>query len=236
MWKYYIPWFGNIKDPIWEKKYSDYQILSANIRQVDLEKIREFIKNKKDQLVQILQSKYKDTDWETVKIVLDKQNFSWFLRDIPITVKLLYNQIKDSKEKISLVWHSQWGFLVISLTLNYPDIVNKIESIHLLAPVISFEDVYWFHKNYNSWYLHPKWVIVREQFINSAKNNNQNDLLLNMLNLLKNKWFTWKIILSFALDDNVVCVEKYNINMYKRIWPDIKIQILDRWWHYLWYK
>ena len=237
----YIPWFWNFEDDIIKNKFKEITnkyILQYNLRWIDYKKVKSFLENSKN--INKVYEKYDISKLKNKKITsLDL--FKWFTRTIDLTVKLTSKRISNlinNEWNYILAWHSQWWLILIETILKNPNLLDKIKKIELLAPVISYEIWYKFHKWMNKSYFLPYWknVVVREKYINELKNSWTENKLYNFLNLLKQKNWSGELELFLWEKDNVISKDLFDLNKIKEIYPNIKIKIIENADHYLWFK
>ena len=235
----YIPWFWNNDDVIFQNYLnSDWEIIQLNLRDIPSEKVSSFIEWKNfDNFFTILKSHYPDIDENILLNIIENwTNFKWFTRKISLTISLTNKRISkiiEWWEKLRIVWHSQWWLITIKTIIENPQLLNNIEEIELLSPVIDNKTWWDFHSWKESWYLNWKWVIVRSEYIWELKW--ENNILYELLELLKEINWWWKLKLLIWKKDKVIPIYKFDISKIKEKYPKINLKIVE-WDHYLWFK
>ena len=109
--------------------------------------------------------------------------------------------------------------------------------IELLAPVINYEILAWFHEwRDHSYFMDWKNILVRKEYIKSLRPDNPENILFKFLETLKKYSWDWKLKLVIWDSDPVVKIESFNITEIKNIYPEIIIEVIEWGDHYLWYK
>lgn len=236
----YIPWFWNTtKDKIQENYFEwEVDVIQANIKGITSKRINSFTEWKNFyQILSDLKKHYPDTDKKTLLWVMKKwNNFKWFTRDISTTT-FLTNQaileIINPWDTLKLVWHSQGWLIAMKAILENPELLKYLEEIDLLAPVVNLQTWWDFHKWKESWYLNGKWVIVRPEYISELEWDK--NMLYNLFELLKKSHWKGTLKLVIWKSDKVIPIQKFNVDEIKKLYPQVKINIVE-WDHYLGYK
>jgi len=236
----YVPWFWNREDSIfkWYLKW-DALIIQENLRKVWVDKLYEiFSKYSPSDIYTKLLKRYPLINKQILEWVLSNlSNFRWITRNLNITVQFTQkklSQILDQEDKIRIVWHSQWGLVVMLSLMQNPNFLQKILQIDLLAPLSKFQIWRNFHQS-NKWYLHKKWVLIRESYINSLdRQDEKQDLLKDFLDFLKQNDYKGKVYLMVSQTDTVVNIEHYDLDEYSKYFF-VTISKLEDWWHNLGY-
>lgn len=235
----YIPWFWNSEDDIFQNYLNwEWDIIQLNLRDISPEKLSSFMKWKSfDEVSKLLKSHYQNVDENILLKLIEKwNNFKWFTRTVDLTTKLTNKKILNIIkwwEKIKIVWHSQWWLITMKTIVDNTDLLNNIEEIELLAPVTDYK-IWWnFHSWKENWYLNWKWVIVRPEYIWELKWDN--NIFYELLELLKNTNWPWKLKLIIWKNDKVISIDRFDVKEIQEKYPNIDLQIL-KWDHYLWYK
>lgn len=235
----YIPWFWNYEDKIFQNYLSwEGDIIQKNLKNISSENLSYFLKWKSNnEVFSILKWHYPNLDKEILeKVVNESNDFKWFTRKISITTSLTIKKILDIIDwwdKCKIVWHSQWWLITIKAILDNPELLNNLNEIHLLAPVVDFNTWWNFHYWRESWYLNWKWVIVRPEYILELKSDI--NLLYELLILLEKSWWDWVLKLILWKNDKVIPITNFDVEKIKSLYPRISIEIVE-WDHYLWFK
>lgn len=235
----YIPWFGNKEDAIYENYlWNQWIVLQKNLRNISIETIQKFLDKYWLELAfQKLQKKYHDLKREDFdKAIQSIEDFKWFTRDLNTTVNLtekeIRNVLEDETKRLKIIWHSQ-GWLVAMLSIiKNPSLLDKVDAVELMAPVSTFSVGRGFHK-WNEWYLNPKKIIVRKEYITSL--DQESDVLSDFLNLLKERNYQWEVKLVLWDIDPVIGIQGFELEVLKSMFPFLTIEVVH-WDHYLWYK
>lgn len=233
--KVYIPGFWNTDDDI-RKKYvgEDSLVIQENIRQIDPQKIEDFLEKYGESAYEMIHQQYPGTTKEIFdKLTQQKEKFRWWTRDILTTVTLTDKALQNVLSgPLELFGHSQWALVAMLSILQSPKLLDTITHIELLAPVSSFPIAKSFHKS-DEGYLHGKNIVVREQYIKSLWS--EENILERFLDLLQKHPFTGKVKLIMGKHDPIIAVDSLNISRLRKKYPFLEIEIQEG-DHYLWYK
>lgn len=237
----YIPGFWNFEDEILKNRFKNYEkyVLQYNLREVEINKLRHYLS--KSSALQKILSKYDFSKIKSEDLIKYMNDFKGFTRTIKSTIQLTSKRMAKLLENnwfFILAWHSQGWLILIETILNNPNLLNNIRKIELLAPVISYELGYSFHKWIDRSYFLPYWknVIVTDKYIKELETNKKTNDFESFLKLLKEKNWNWKIELVLWEKDNVIPLNVFDIGKITKIFPDIQVKIVKGADHYLGYR